>query len=245
VGEMEISSMNFGQINRIKIKGRSLVLLLLFVFAYQYSFSQPYRWRKKPEHTWILGLGVHAIDDYNVSLGQVFSGNRTWHFVPYPARFSFERNLKYGFGITGLLHYNQYLPGKYVNEVVNNQLFHVASFDAMLKYRFNMRYKRVAWFDPYIGIGLGYTMKFGSTTMDNVTTNVHIGTNFWFTQKIGMQIETSAKFALGATYPAHEDNYLQHSVSFLYRIYPNSKKKRDKAHYKWTKKKPKSRINRI
>ena len=229
----------------VKIGGKALVLLLLFMFVFQDSFSQQNRWRKKPEHTWILGLGMHVVDDYSVSLGQVFSGNRTWHFVPYPARLTVERNLKYGFGITGLLHYNQYLPGKRVNEVVNNQLMHVASFDAMLKYRFNMKYKKVSWFDPYLGVGLGYTMKFGATTMDNVTANVHIGSNFWFSKRIGMQIETSAKFALGATFPAHEDSYLQHSLSFLYRIYPNTKKRRDKSRYKWTRKKPKGNINRI
>lgn len=222
-----------------------VVLLLLSLFAVSNSTAQPYRWRKKPQHTWILGFGYHAIDDYGVSFGQVFSGNRTWHILPYPARLSVERNLKYGLGITGLLQYNEYRPGRQVNELVNNQLIHVASFDAMLKYRFNMKYQRVSWFDPYIGVGLGYTMKFGSTTMDNVTANVHVGSNFWFSKRIGMQIETSAKFALGSSFPAHPDSYLQHSVSFLYRIYPSTNKKKDKARYKWSKKKPKGNINRI
>ena len=221
------------------------VFILVTLGISTYSFSQTYRWRSKPQHTWILGLGYHAVDDYSVAFGDIFAGHRTWHILPYPARFSVERNLKYGFGVTGLVHYNQYKSGRYVNEVINNSLIHVVSIDAMLKYRFNMNYKRISWFDPYLGIGLGYTLRFGANNADNVTANIHVGSNFWFTERIGLQIETSAKLGLGASFPGHSSSYLQHSASFLYRIYPNNKQRRDKARYKWTKKKPKGNVNRI
>lgn len=217
-------------------------LLLLFSWS---AFSQQYRWRSKPQHTWIFGLGFQAIDDYNVPFGDLFKGGRTWHLLPYPTRLSAERNFNYGIGVGGLLQYNQLKQGKFVNEVTNPSLVHVVSFDGYVKYRFNMKYKKVSWFDPYVALGLGYTMRFSSASSDHITTNIHLGSNFWFTDRIGVQIETSAKFALGASYPTHPASYLQHSASFLYRLYPSKRQKKSKQRYKWIRKKPKGNANRI
>lgn len=223
----------------------NVIMMLVFVMMYATVFGQQYRWRSKPQHTWILGLGFQAIDDYNVPLGEVFSGNRTWHILPYPSRFNLERNLKHGFGIGGNVNYNTFLAGKIVNEQINNNLVHVVGVDAYFKYRFNANYKKVAWFDPYLALGLGYTWRISDLTRDNLSTNFHVGSNFWFTQKVGLQIESSLKLALGASFPNHPSSYFQHSLTLLYRIHPKTKQRRDKARYKWTKKKPRGNINRI
>jgi hypothetical protein len=238
--------MNTQSINtRINSRFSFVLVVLVFVLLNGACFSQQYRWRSKPQHTWIFGLGFQAIDDYNVPFGNVFNGNRTWHILPYPSRFNLERNLKYGFGVGGNVNYNTFLAGKMVNEQLNNTLIHVVGIDAYVKYRFNANYKKMTWFDPYLAAGLGYTWRFSSAARDNVSTNIHVGSNFWFTQKFGVQIESSLKLALGATYPSHPASYLQHSLTFLYRIYPSTKQRRDKARYKWTKKKPKGNVNRI
>jgi len=223
----------------------NVLLIMAFVSLHATGFSQQYRWRSKPQHTWILGIGFQAIDDYNIPLGQLFNGNRTWHILPYPSRFNLERNLTYGFGVGGNINYNRFLAGKLVNEQVNTNLVHVIGVDAYVKYRFNANYKKISWFDPYLALGIGYTWRFSALANDNLSTNFHVGSNFWFTQKVGLQLESSLKLALGATYPNHPASYLQHSLTFLYRIYPSTKKRRDKARYKWTKKKPRGNVNRI
>jgi hypothetical protein len=207
--------------------------------------SAQFKWRRTPSHTWIIGLGFNAVNDNPEIFDRFWFVDERWNAPYFPSRFSLERNLKHGFGLGGFLSYNQYKSGKLVQGERLASGGHFFAIDVYGKYRFNMNYKRVEWLDPYISLGIGYTIRTIPFASNAIHAGGQIGSNFWFSKSIGIQLETAIKFGLGAQFPAERTNYVQHSFSLLYRIYPSRKPKRPKARYKWVHDKPKGNVNRM
>jgi OmpA-OmpF porin, OOP family len=204
-----------------------------------------FKWKKQPSHTWIVGLGFNFVNDNPEIFNRFWFIEERWNAPYFPSRLSLERNLKYGMALGGNLSYNQYRPGKLVQGSILQSGGHLIMIDVYFKYRFNMNYKRVEWFDPYVAIGTGYTARLHPWYQNAIHLSGAVGSNFWLSKTIGVQLETSVKFGLGAQFPAERTNYSQHSISLLYRIYPSKKSKRPKARYKWVHDKPKVKVNRM
>src|SRR5690606_36934021 len=67
------------------------------------------------------------------------------------------------------------------------------------------------WFDPYVGVGLGFTHKLdeGMGTVNGV-----VGFRTWFSDRIGLDFNSSGKWAINTNY----DNHLQHAIGVVYRF---------------------------
>jgi len=208
------------------------------------TFAQ-YKWKKSPVHTWIIGLGFNAVNDNPEIFDRFWFIDERWNAPYFPARLSVERNFKYGFAVGGNLSYNHYKSSKLVQGTVIESTGNFFSIDIYAKYRFNMNYKRAEWFDPYLTICSGYTTRLHPMFQNAMHLGFSVGSNFWLSKSIGIQLETGAKFGLGANFPTERTNYVQHSVSLLYRLYPSKRSKRPKPRYKWVKDKPKGNPNRM
>ncbi|KKL25829.1 hypothetical protein LCGC14_2401380, partial [marine sediment metagenome] len=69
-----------------------------------------------------------------------------------------------------------------------------------------------AWFDPYIGIGMGYT---DANKQARGTYNAIIGFRTWFSDHWGLDLNSSGKWAIGDT---EATNHIQHAAGILFRF---------------------------
>ncbi|HZJ19446.1 MAG TPA: OmpA family protein, partial [Pricia sp.] len=129
------------------------------------------------QSSWMFGLGYNFVDDSGDMLDELFSFDDQWNAVAFPSRVSIGRYFKSGIGIEGIASYNKYKVGKLIDGVTNLEEKKYVGIDARLSYDLNKIIGETAWFDPYLGLGLGYT---DANNQPRGTFNAIIGFRTWF-----------------------------------------------------------------
>ncbi len=163
------------------------------------------------ESSWIIGLGYNIVDDSGDVFDDLFSVDSQWNALPYPSRISIGRYFKNGIGLEAIGSYNKYKAGKIIDRVVNDSDKEYWGIDARLTYDLNRLIGETAWFDPYVGIGAGYT---NANNKARGTYNAVIGFRTWFSDRLGLDFSSSGKWAMGNT----GTNHLQHAVGVVYQF---------------------------
>lgn len=161
--------------------------------------------------TWMFGIGYNFVDDSVDDFNRLFDTNDSWHAVPYPSRLSIGRYLRNGLGIEVMATYNKYKKGKLVNglPLLNDENYY--AFDTRLSYDLNKIVGETGWFDPYLGAGLGYTH---ANAVSGGTYNAVLGFKTWFTDRIGLDVNSSGKWTMNKDLT----NHLQHAIGVVYRF---------------------------
>ena len=160
---------------------------------------------------WGISLGVNAVDLYPVGedapLGEYFDEffNVTDHYniLPSLSTISVSRYLQDGFTLTVAGSINEIDK---VGDSSADDLFYYA-LDGTIKYSLTKLINSNS-FDPYIGVGGGYTW------IDNIgagTLNGTLGFNYWFTENVGVNIQTAYKHAFEDYLAKH----WQHSAGII------------------------------
>ena len=192
------------------------ILLVFFVANMFTAYSQT----QIPEITkkdstivssWIVGLGFNAVDDSDDTFNRLFDINDAWNAVPYPSRVSIGKYFKSGLGIEAIAAYNRYKKGKTVDGLPLDKSKDYMSLDARLSYDLNKIIGETGWFDPYVGVGLGYTH---ANSNSRGTYNAVFGFRTWFSDKIGLDVNTSGKWTMDKDLT----NHLQHVIGVVYRF---------------------------
>ncbi len=190
--------------------------------------------RRKSKISWIFTAGWNIVDD-NGNPFKKLIGRQPWSFPFYPSQIGAEiigdKGLTYGLTFT----FNRYKPGKEINNKLNTGLGLVFAWDGFAKYHFNEHIAMSKQYDPYVHLGVGYTLRFSSNSASAFTGNFGLGMNYWFDNHWGMNIQSLAKFALKAKFPRNNANYLHHSFGVVYIIDNTFRKQRSfiKPRYKW------------
>ena len=159
----------------------------------------------------LVGLGFNMIMDTGQRL-RVFPGDSDdWHYLPYPSRISFGRNFSGGFGLEGIATVNRFEEGKMVEGTVLTEDRSYFAIDSRLSYNLNRLFDRSGWFDPYVGIGLGYTSIEGT---GQGTYNGVIGLRTWLSERWGIDLNSSGKWSMGDDIT----NHIQHAAGVVYRF---------------------------
>ncbi|XLS29080.1 OmpA family protein [Flavobacteriaceae bacterium M23B6Z8] len=143
---------------------------------------------------WQVSFGVNAIDVYPTNqpgLGkwfdEYFNANDHWNILPSISVVSVSRYVGDGFsvGVRGSLNQIDKLGDTEVDD-----LSHYA-IDGTIKYNLN-EFLKLGKFDPFIEVGGGYTWvdEIGAGTI-----NGGLGFNYWFTENIGLTLQSSYKHA--------------------------------------------------
>ncbi len=164
------------------------------------------------QSSWMFGLGYNFVDDSGDMLDELFSFDDQWNAVAYPSRVSFGRYFKSGIGVEGIASYNKYKVGKLIDGVINPESTDYLGLDARLSYDLNKIIGETAWFDPYVGVGLGYT---DANNQPRGTYNAIIGFRTWFSDQWGLDLSSSGKWAMDIS---DASNHLQHSAGVVYRF---------------------------
>jgi len=161
--------------------------------------------------SWIVGLGINAIDDSDHTKFRVFDVKDAWNSRPYPSRVSIGKYFKSGLGLELISAINKYKEGKIVEGVRLTEDIGYFSIDSRLSYDLNKVIGETGWFDPYVGVGLGYT---DANNTPRGTYNAIFGFRTWLSDRVGLDFNTSGKWTMDNDLT----NHIQHVVGVVYRF---------------------------
>ncbi len=178
-------------------------------------YSQEAKLTKKDslvESYWMVGLGVNFVDDSGDEFNNLFDIKEAWHMTPYPSRISIGRYLKNGLGFEAIGALNKYREGKIVDEFILTEDIRYYSLDFRVSYDLNTILGHTGFFDPYVGVGVGYS---DANHQGRGTYNATIGFRVWFSEHWGMDVSSSGKWAMNTD---NATNHIQHALGAAYRF---------------------------
>ncbi len=173
---------------------------------------------------WAISIGVNAVDIFPtggdlINQGEIFdeffNANDHWNILPSVSKLSVGRYIGDGFTFSVAGSVNKIenlgeLPDG--TQVDANDLSYYA-VDGLVSYSFKNALK-TGWFDPYLGVGGGYTW------IDEVgagTLNGALGLNFWLTENLAFNVQTTYKHVFEdyevSNYPP---THFQHSAGLTF-----------------------------
>ena len=165
---------------------------------------------------WAIGIGVNAVDFYPTNAGLPGHGawfdefvNTTDHYniLTSVSKLSVSKYITDGFSfeVAGTLNK--------ITKVGDNSGGDLSYYglDGGVKYDLNRVIGDTSWFNPYATVGGGYTWMddFGTATF-----NGGLGINFWFSDNLGLNIESKYKHAFESKIVQH----FQHSIGLVLKI---------------------------
>ncbi|WP_318308090.1 OmpA family protein [Flagellimonas crocea] len=193
-------------------KPTMLIMALLFSAM---AFAQDLELTKKDslvQSYWLVTLGTNIVDDSGDEFGELFDFSEGWNMVPYPSRVSVGRYFKNGLGLEAIGSYNRYKEGKVVDNNINPEDVDYWGLDFRVSYDLNMILGETGFFDPYIGIGAGYT---DANNQGRGTYNAVIGFRTWFSDHWGLDFNSTGKWAMDTE---NATNHIQHALGVAYRF---------------------------
>ncbi len=197
----------------MNISKPALVALACFFTAS--TFAQDIELTKKDsivQSYWLVSLGTNIVDDSGHEFDRLFDIKDAWNMVPYPSRISVGRYFKNGLGLEAIGTYNKYKEGKIIDKQVNPEDIDYFGIDFRASYDLNKILGETGFFDPYVGIGAGYT---DANNQGRGTYNAVLGFRTWFSDHWGLDINTSGKWAMSTE---NANNHIQHAVAVAYRF---------------------------
>ncbi|WP_445384782.1 OmpA family protein [Robiginitalea sp. IMCC44478] len=161
--------------------------------------------------SWVLGLGFNFVDDSGDAWGDFTTIKNQWNAVPYPSRLSLGRYFQNGLGVELIGAYNRYTEGNTIDGITIDADIPYWSLDGRLSYDLNKLFGETGLFDPYLGAGLGYT---DANNQPRATYNAVFGFRLWFSDRWGLDLNTSGKWSFGNK----ATNHIQHAAGVVYRF---------------------------
>ena len=163
--------------------------------------------------SWMFGLGYNVVDDSGDVFDKLLDVDKQWNSVAFPSRVSIGKYFESGIGLEAIGSYNKYKVGKTIDGIVNPKESDYYAIDSRISYDLNKLVGETAWFDPYVGVGLGYS---DANNKGRGTYNAVVGFRTWITERIGLDFSSSGKWAMnkgdGVT------NHIQHAVGVVYQF---------------------------
>ncbi|UJH67001.1 OmpA family protein [Allomuricauda sp. SCSIO 65647] len=193
-----------------------LLSVVFFVFCLNLSSQEGIQLTKRDSmvvSSWIFGLGVNIVDDAGSEFENLLSAGDNWNMVPFPSRISIGRYFKNGLGLEAIGTYNQYKEGKIIDNVVNTEDIDYFAIDFRVSYDLNNILGETGFFDPYVGIGAGYT---DANNEGRGTYNATVGFRTWFSDRWGLDFNSTGKWAMKLE--PGVSNHIQHAAGVVYRF---------------------------
>ncbi len=161
--------------------------------------------------SWIVGLGVNVVEDTGDAFSDLGTIKDQWNFVPFPSRISAGRYFRSGLGLELIGTYNQYQEGNLVEGRILEEDMPYWAIDSRLSYDLRRLVGEMGFFDPYLGVGLGYT---DAMEQGRGTFNGTVGFRLWFSKKWGLDLNSTGKWSLSND----ATNHLQHGAGVVRRF---------------------------
>ncbi|PRX55310.1 OmpA family protein [Flagellimonas meridianipacifica] len=178
-------------------------------------FGQELQLTKKDtivKSSWMVSLGMNVVDDSGDEFGNLLDIRDGWNAVPFPSRISIGRYFQNGLGLEAIGTYNQYREGKIVDNVVNTEDIDYFGIDFRISYDLNQIIGETGFFDPYVGIGAGYT---DANNQGRGTYNGVVGFRTWLSDRVGLDFNSTGKWAMSTE---NATNHIQHAIGVVYQF---------------------------
>ncbi len=161
--------------------------------------------------SWMVGLGWNIINDSGDRLDNITDFDDRYNFVLFPSRISIGRYFKSGIGLEAIGTYNEYEAGNIIDGRILTEDKDYFALDARLSYDLNKLFGQTGFFDPYLGVGLGFS---DANDVGFGTYNGIVGFRTWFNDKWALDFNSSGKWAFGDA----GSNHVQHGVGVIYQF---------------------------
>ena len=139
---------------------------------------------------WAVSFGTNIVDfDVNTEISKRIKdlgGSTDWNILPSISRVSFEKYIEKGFSLQLSGSLNKITS---INAVDDSDFLYF-SMDAIVKYDLNDLVGETSWFDPFVYIGGGYVT---ANDQGEGILNVGLGFNTWFSENLGLTLQTGSK----------------------------------------------------
>jgi OOP family OmpA-OmpF porin len=176
------------------------------------------------DNPWAISFGANAVDTrfgaaskFEDQFGNFFNAKDNWNILPSVSYLNVSRAIgnNLSVGVTGSVNKIDRLvsrtPGTNQYVVTNPGDLTYYAADAIVKYGFLTK----SWFNPYIHVGGGYTWL---DEQGNGTVNGGIGINFWFTENIGLTVQTTYKHTFEEQAEANVPRHMQHFAGLTFKF---------------------------
>ena len=194
-----------------KMKTLTLLFLMgIFALGHAQRVKIP-KWHSVQESHWQVGLDYMAIDDSGRFISDPLNFEEHWQVLSYPSRISLSRKTSRNLSFNLLGAYSVYQEGKIVDGQLLTNNTNYWSVDINTNFHFNNFLGWGRFFDPYLGLGGGYTR---ASKRSQLTLNTWAGANFWLNDQFAVQLSTMGKFSMAQ----EGNNHLVHSAGLVYRF---------------------------
>lgn len=139
---------------------------------------------------WAVSFGANIVDfDVNTEISERIKdlgGSTDWNILPSVTRVSLEKYIEKGFSLQLSGSFNKITS---LNTVDDSDFLYY-SVDAIVKYDLNDLLGETSWFDPFVYIGGGYAT---ANDQGEGILNVGLGFNTWFSENLGLTLQTGSK----------------------------------------------------
>lgn len=193
---------------------KPVIAVLAFLFSWAITAQETQLTKKDSivKSSWIVSIGTNIVDDSGDEFGELFDFKEGWNVVPFPSRISIGRYFENGVGLEAIGTYNKYKEGKIVDNAVNPEDVDYFGLDFRVSYDLNMILGETGFFDPYIGIGAGYT---DANNQGRGTYNAVLGFRTWLSDHWGLDFSSTGKWTMSTN---NSTNHIQHSAGLAYRF---------------------------
>ncbi|WP_299365874.1 OmpA family protein [Winogradskyella sp.] len=196
---------------------------LLFVAVLLMSFSTTHGQDKN--NPWAITLGINAVDPYPVGenapqgeyFDEFFNATDHWNILPSLSSVAVSRYISDGFTFTAVGSINTIdkfgsISDPITGEETSNRVGDLTYYaiDGRVSYSF-MNLIKSKSVDPYLGVGGGYTWldEIGAGTLNGT-----LGLTYWFTEKLGVNFNTTYKHSFEDYLPKH----FQHTAGLTFKF---------------------------
>lgn len=195
-----------------------LLTVLLSLAGISLTQAQNLTSNKIKSAPWIVGAGFNALDVSQNFHRQLLPVKPYWKIMPFPSRFTVEKQLINGISINLNASFNKYNENRILGDKEHEVGMAYTSLNIIAKYDLNKLLGSTRWIDPYLLAGLGNTVrnqeiKSQSIRQDFQTTNIGAGLNLWLTGKCGFNLETVSRFSF---YDGARQK--QHAFGVIYKL---------------------------
>ncbi|WP_116789929.1 OmpA family protein [Flavobacterium psychrotrophum] len=176
------------------------------------------------DNPWAISFGVNAVSnrfgassEFGDQFTHFFKTEESWNVLPSVSYLNVSRYIGSGlsFGVTGSVNKIDKLvtrtPGTLDFQVTDPGDLTYYAVDGIIKYGFLEK----SWFNPYVHVGGGYTWLDNS---GNGTVNGGIGVNFWFTENVGLTVQSTYKHTFEDQADANVPRHIQHFAGLTFKF---------------------------
>jgi len=175
------------------------------------------------DNPWALSFGVNAVSNRfgaSSDFADQFSGyfkTDEWNILPSVSYLTVGRHIGSNFtvGVTGSVNKIDKLvsraPGTLDYTTTDPGDLTYYAVDGIIKYGILPK----SWFNPYVHVGGGYTWL---DEKGNGTVNGGLGINFWFTENVGLTVQSTYKHTFEDQAEANVPRHIQHFAGITFKF---------------------------